>query len=62
MAIEVNHSVTATLPAGATLADLMAFVNAADAAGISGDALLSIEKYNGHQLDPSYTTITVRQR
>lgn len=62
MSIEVNHSVTARLERGATLADLAALVEAADQAGISRSAGLTIEKYIGHQLDrdPSYATIEHR--
>lgn len=62
MSVTVNHSVTANLPHSATLADLKGFVAAAEAAGLTSSARLSIDKYNGDQRDPGYTTITVRQR
>lgn len=62
MAITVNHSVVAQLPHGATLADLKELVAAAETAGLPPSARLVVDHYRGNQLDPSYTTITVRQR
>ncbi len=62
MSVTVNHSVTANLPSGATLADLKEIVAAAEGAGLTTSAKVTVQHYAGDQRDPSYTTITVRQR
>ncbi len=62
MSITVNHSVTAQFSHQATLGELKEFVAAAEQAGVPSSAKLSVEHFRGDQRDPSYTTITVRQR
>lgn len=62
MSIQVNHTVTATLNGG-TLSELKELVTAAEQAGFSGSSRVIVEHHRGtDQRDPSYTTITVRQR
>lgn len=61
MTVTVNHSVAAQFSSGnATLADLKEIVAAAEQAGLSNNARVTIDYFRGDQRDPSYATITVR--